>query len=84
MILKTKKAFKFVWQWDIQGIFGNKLFKRLPLKEKEFILTSPADYIMSYFSSLFKVFSYEDSLTIVKSIVPRMYLKGEVVFKKGD
>lgn len=33
VILKTKKAFEYIWQWDIQGIFGNELFRILTPQE---------------------------------------------------
>lgn len=72
VIKKIQAAFKFIWKWDFEETYNNSFFYQLDPEIKEEVSMGPFTFIIKYFSSFFKMFDYDDALTLANRLKPRL------------
>lgn len=70
VIKKIKRAFDFLWAWDIQSSFDYDLYFKLGHKDKENLFKEFKNFIVNYFRPFFSCFEFEIHGEIVRNMIP--------------
>lgn len=72
VIKKIQAAYKFIWKWDFDETYNNSFFYQLDPVIREEVSQGPFRFIVKYFSCFFKMFDYDDALTLANCFKPRL------------